>query len=369
MIGWNRRDLAGDLAAVAVGLVWAAVVLWVEIQPDGVSPAEALGVALGAVAFLAVPLRRSRPVAYWAAVNALALAAPVVSWLVLVAIFSVAVRRRWPVAVPVTGASLVVSAVDLWGDPGPYLQLFGFVAALTVAVAASGLFVGARRELLASLRERAERAEAEQAERAEQARTAERRRIAREMHDVLGHRLSLLSVHAGALELRDDLPPAAVRRTAGVLRETTRAALDDLREIVLVLREPALDAPQPRLADVADLVAESRAAGAVVELADEVPDAPPEQLGRTAYRVVQEGLTNARRHAAGSPVEVSVSGGPGSVLAVRIVSGPGRPSGGGSGTGLIGLRERVALAGGELRTGIEPDGRHVLSARMPWPVR
>ena len=167
-----------------------------------------------------------------------------------------------------------------WFDAGASL--------LMVAVALGwGLFVRARRELVRSLRELADRA-------GDEARAAERRRIAREMHDVLAHRLSLLSVHAGALEFRPDAPPEDVAEAAGVIRESARAALDELRGVIGVLREDGreflTEPPQPTLADLAALVEESRAAGmrltARIELGDAATTAA---VGRTAYRIAQEG--------------------------------------------------------------------------------
>lgn len=381
MVGGHDR--AGDVLALGFSLGLGLLGVWSDVVPGGVDAGEAFGLVLGAAALASIFWRRRWPELFTVAAVLAGAWSPLAGYVGLVGVYTVAVHRRWPTTVAVSGMTMALSAVSLRfevRDPSLYLPLVVAAVTLTVAAAAWGMYVSARRELLASLRERAERAEAEQALRAERARTAERRRIAREMHDVLGHRLSLLSVHAGALELRADLPAEAVTRTAGMLRETARAAMDDLREIVLVLREPAgepgddaADGPQPRLADVPDLVAQSRDAGAVVDLTNGVPAAtPPEHLGRTAYRVVQEGLTNARRHAAGAPVSVEVSGRPGTELSVRVVSGPAtrrtRPAERGSGTGLVGLRERVALAGGELAHGMDGAGRHVLSARMPWPA-
>ena len=107
----------------------------------------------------------------------------------------------------------------------------------SVAVVTWGMFVRARRQLVLTLRDRAERAEAEQHLRVDQARQQERARIAREMHDVLAHRISLLSLHAGALEFRPDAPPEEVARAAGVIRSSAHEALNDLREVIGVLRE------------------------------------------------------------------------------------------------------------------------------------
>ena len=232
-----------------------------------------------------------------------------------------------------------------------------------------------------SLQERAAHLEAERRLQVEQARAAERRRIAREMHDVLAHRVSLLSLHAGALEFRPDASPEEVAEAAGVIRASAHAALEELRDVVGVLRDEdpreAPEPPQPTLADLGALVDECRAAGMRVNLALEeaatVPDLPG-TLGRTAYRVVQEGLTNARKHAPGAAVDVAVRADPGRGIVVEVVSRAAvavgaAPSGGplpGAGTGLVGLAERVALAGGELRHGPDERGDFVLRAELPW---
>src|SRR5262249_27950721 len=206
--------------------------------------------------------------------------------------------------------------------------------------------------------DRAERLESEQRLQVEQAREAERRRIAREMHDVLAHRLSLLSVHAGALEFRPDASAEQVSEAAGVIRSSAHAALQELRDVIGVLRdagdEDGRQPPQPTFGQIRGLVDESHAAGMNVHLYDRVGAGQeiPLALGRTAYRVVQEGLTNARKHAPGAAVEVRTSTGEGSLL-VEVTSRPavgvaGRLPLAGTGTGLVGLTERVELTGGEL---------------------
>ncbi|HWI73534.1 MAG TPA: histidine kinase, partial [Baekduia sp.] len=230
------------------------------------------------------------------------------------------------------------------------------------------------------LHERTARLEAERRLHEEAARDAERRRIAREMHDVLAHRISLLSVHAGALEFRPDAPPSEIAEAAGVVRGAAHAALQELRDVIGMLREDdveGVEPPQPTLCDIPALVEESRAAGERVALRVETPDAEamPAALGRTAFRIVQEGLTNARKHAPGVAVDVSLVQEDG-VLVVRVASrcpvgvavdGVSWPPG--TGTGLIGLRERVALAGGSLSSGPEPgSGDFVLRAELPWAV-
>src|SRR5262249_28415556 len=179
------------------------------------------------------------------------------------------------------------------------------------------------------------RAEAEQGRRVAEARVAERARIAREMHDVLAHRLSLVATYAGALEYRPDSSPEQLSKAAGVVRAGVHQALDELRQVITLFGEDhegaagsggvgsggvgsgGGDAASGRLAD---LVGESRDAGTQVRLDDRLgsPLALPAATGRTVYRVVQESLTNARRHATGQPVTVLLDGRPGEGLVVDV---------------------------------------------------
>jgi signal transduction histidine kinase len=253
---------------------------------------------------------------------------------------------------------------------------WSFVAQIIIVL--WGMVIRSRRHLVVSLRDRAERAESEQQLRVSQARSLERTRIAREMHDVLAHRISLLSLHAGALEIRPDAAPAEVATAAGVIRASAHQALQDLREVIGVLRdaEPAPDGtperPQPTLAELAELADESRSAGTRVHLSLAVESTDvPAVTGRTAYRIVQEGLTNARKHAPGAVVRIAVGGAPGSGLTIAIRNP--FPAGGvaaiipGAGTGLIGLAERATLAGGRLTHGQTPENDFLLTAWLPWP--
>src|SRR4051794_8933934 len=172
------------------------------------------------------------------------------------------------------------------------------------------------------------------------------------MHDVLAHRLSLVALHAGALAFRTDLTPAQTRETAGIIQANSQRALADLREILGLLRdtERGIDAtdhrPQPTLDDLAALLDDERAAGARVTLRSDLDDldALPASTGRSAYRIVQEGLTNARKHAPRAAVTVELAGRPGAglELAVRNPVPVGHPDreGGGGGFGLVGLAER-----------------------------
>jgi signal transduction histidine kinase len=266
-----------------------------------------------------------------------------------------------------------------------------------------------------SLRDRAVRAETEAQLRAEQAQQRARDEIAREMHDVLGHRLSLLSVHAGALEFRPDASAEEIAGAAKVIRENAHQALQDLREVIGVLRAPVGELPQPTLADVRQLVEESGRAGMRVDLRQEANGTVPDLAGRTAYRIVQEALTNVRKHAPCVAVRVALTGAPGLGLTVEVANGPpwpgppgvphpdprsgppgvphpdpllpGPPVGersptAGSGPGVVhspgpaaapgqglaGLAERVALAGGRLEHGAIPSGGWRLAAWLPWPA-
>jgi len=306
----------------------------------------------------------------------------------MIALFTVAVHRRWRDVGAVWALYAVGVATFYLMRPEPNLPFVAVVAlclVVTAAVVAWGMYLRARRQLVASLRNRAERAETEQQLRVEQARQAERTRMAREMHDVLAHRISLLSMHAGALEFRPDAGPDEIAHAAGVIRENAHLALQDLREVIGVLREGSDKAgapPQPTLADVPGLVEESRAAGLQVRADIRVDGLPgvPTGTGRNAYRIVQEGLTNARKHAAGAPVDLVLEGDPDAGLTVEMCNRPGldttldarRPGGPGgipgTGTGLIGLSERAALASGRLEHGFTDAGDFRLHAWLPWSV-
>lgn len=246
-----------------------------------------------------------------------------------------------------------------------------FLALLVVGFPlAVGLWIGARRQMLAGLAERAERLEREHAANVERARAAERTRIAREMHDTVAHQVSLMVVHAGALEL--DGPDQQTRNTAELIRATGREALTNLRQVLHVLRTPAAGppAPQPTLADLDRLLQQSRAAGLPVHRTDRGEARPvPVTTQHAAYRVVQEALTNVHKHAASAATEVTVRYGQADlelrVHNVRPPAGPPAVRLPGSGLGLAGLGERVRLAGGQFRAGPDPDGGFTVVARIP----
>jgi signal transduction histidine kinase len=357
---------------VLVGLLTAMVALtalaaWAA-RVDGVP--LVLDLAVGALAVATLPLLRTRPLAGGIALGVLAALSPAATPAATAGTYVVARREPLRTAVVVACAGIVGHGVQaLWRSVGLPL---GWWLLCDVAVHAALLGWGAygrtRDELIAAWRARARAAERDQARKVEEARSAERTRIAREMHDTLAHRLTLLATTAGALEYRADLSPAQVAAAAGVVRASAGEALEDLRTVIGVLRDgPDPLRPMPGLTDLGTLVEHERAAGAQVSL--QVPDLElPPALALAVYRTCQEGLTNARRHAPGAPVDVVVTVDDG--LRVRVVNGVGPPrSGPGSGpgteTGLIGLAERVELLGGTLRTDAGPRG-FCLDVWLPW---
>jgi len=293
-----------------------------------------------------------------------------------VGLMTTAVRRRDRVLLALAGLAYVTYAVRTAVVDGTGLTGAIFGVFLFGSIIAGGAYIGARRDLVASLRERADRAEAERELRVNQARLGERTRIAQEMHDVLAHKVSLVALHAGALEVNPDAGADQVQRTAALVRVTARVALEDLRRVLGVLRgddgaEEAALTPQPGLSELPVLIASSRAAGVPVELEVDVAGEPPDLASRTAYRVVQEALTNVHKHARGAATFVRVVGGPGRGLSVEVTNRPPVSPDSllpGSGLGLVGLAERVTLAGGVLDCGPRPDGGWHVTARMPWPA-
>ena len=357
--------------------------LWGQASGDISSALLSLDIAVGLASLALLPVLMRWPVPGALALAVLAALSPAATPASTYATLHVSLRRRFPVAVAVAGVGVVALLIrGLWRPLGSLSTLWWVVLVLVAeaALVGWGELTQARQALLNSLRAQAHQAQAEQASRVAEARAAERASIAREMHDVLAHRLSLLATYAGALEYRPDAPPEQLARAAGVVRAGVHQALDELREVIGVLRDDDLAAvarPQPALSDLEALVAETRDAGTEVDLTERIarPEDLPDALGRTAYRIVQEGLTNARKHAPGQQVRVLLDGSPGGQLLVELVSPTGPASetgpplnGTGAGTGLIGLAERVRLAGGEIDHGVRPDGEFRLRALLPWPA-
>nr|WSY57135.1 histidine kinase [Streptomyces sp. NBC_00886] len=394
-----RRAKTIDLGIVVLALVLSAALSLVQIRGDlALSPGLGSGTwpfdrlifssplligfswAVNPISLVAIGMlwwRRRWPTAVAVVAIGAATITPAVVPLI-VALFTVAVLR--PPRTILTVALLALLPIPVHFLTSPYVSGVPIANAviLAVLIAAAigwGLFVR-------SLSERTERAEAEAVLRAQRAQREAREDIAREMHDVLAHRLSLLSVHAGALEFNAGASAQETTRAAAVIRESSHQALEDLQVVLQVLRSPAespvVDGTTTRpartgLAEVPDLVRESQDAGLKVDLDMRRvgPGGPTGIAGLTAYRIVQEGLTNARKHADGSPIRITVEGGPGDGLTLELTNPAGRgavrdgiP---GAGQGLIGLTERVTLAGGRFSHG--KDGAdYVLRAWLPWPA-
>lgn len=392
-----RLVAAAVTGFLAFGVVWSTVDTgrWSD---ERLGAALLVDVLVGIAALVVVPFRHRAPllvavlVAAGSTFSALAVGAAVL------ALVSLVTRRR-PVEIVIGSAVFVASSVfgdDLYPveEATPLWQVLVAAVVCTALLVAIGIAIGQRRALVQSLRERAALLEREQQVREDRAREQERAHLAREMHDVLGHRLSLVALHAGALEYRGrSLSPDETVEAAGVVRAEAHSALTELRDVLGVLRDPSDTAsstgtapPQPTLRDLPALLDEARASGAPVEATvDDATIAAPDTVGRHAYRVVQEGLTNARRHAPGRPVTVTVRVVPGPALLVRLTNptatGPTLtdPTATGptltdptatdptatGGHGLRGLAERARLVGGSFRAGVEGD-RHVLEAVLPW---
>ncbi|GAA3835391.1 histidine kinase [Sphaerisporangium flaviroseum] len=388
LTGRSVRDWVVDVLCFLLAIAFTVLTLIDSIEQHLPPVPFAVDLILGGLSCLGMWLRRRWPVGLAVIVGLFSIYSMSAAGVAMIALFTVAVHRRFAVVGPITAGYALTSSVSLLVRPDVSVSHWSQVVlgvACAAAVLAWGMFVRARRQqLVAARRERVRRAVAEQELRVAQARQAERNRIAREMHDVLAHRLSLLSLHAGALELRPGAPPDEVARAAGVIRESAYQALEDLREVIGVLRADRVDVdgadeppdrPQPTLVDLPELVDQSRRVGMRVRLECQVsdPTAAPAAIGRSAYRIVQEGLTNARKHARDAEVSVAVHGSAGDGLTVEIrnpclVSAADTAGIPGGGAGLIGLSERTGLAGGRLEHGRTPAGDFRLWAWLPWPT-
>ncbi|MFI6403876.1 sensor histidine kinase [Streptomyces sp. NPDC050548] len=374
----TARDWVVDTSCFLLAVIIALIAA--QSLRDDTGTSHALAVVdqlIGVLACFTVWLRRRWPVGLAIAMIPVGIVSTTAGGAGLVALFTLAVHRPFRYVAWIGGIQLALTPVFFWLRPDPDLPYAGAVAfteLFTLTVIGWGMFVRSKRQLMLSLRDRARRAETEAELRAEQAQRLAREAIAREMHDVLAHRLTLLSVHAGALEFRPDAPREEVARAAGVIRESAHEALQDLREIIGVLRAGEPDdtgRPQPTLGALDALVTESREAGMKVTLDNRVSDPAtvPSSIGRTAYRIAQEALTNARKHAPGTEVTVTVFGQRGQGLKVVVDNPPPEgevPHVPGSGQGLIGLTERATLAGGRLEHGPLDGGGFRVDAWLPW---
>jgi signal transduction histidine kinase len=369
-------DLVLVAAVAALGQleVWAPAVSIAHIV--GPPWVNALGYLLAAMALL---WRRQAPVAVLAAVASISS----VQYLLigasqglgsflppLVAVYSVG-RHAHPRALLVAGP-LTLLAVAIHELRDPIFELGGatvtFWAILAVGWVVGHLFRRRAREVEA-LAAHAERVEREREERTRQAITEERLRITRELHDVVGHAVSLTVLQVvAALELLDAGRAEAARPRLLAVERVAREALAEMRRLVAVLGPPgeAIAAPQPHAAAIQQLVDDAVAAGLEVELAVEgEARALPPGTDLAAYRIVQEALTNVRRHAGPARASVTLRYAR-DALEIQVADdGRGATHRADGGRGLIGMRERVALYGGQLTTGSRAEGGYLIEARLP----
>ncbi|MFE9690324.1 sensor histidine kinase [Micromonospora sp. NPDC005806] len=379
----RRRPLAADACFAVVMVALAATFLL--LMPRELRPVQ-LWAALGWSVLGAAPVALRR-VAPWPAVGAamatlavpvLLRHAPATQGLTFVVLtYTMAAHQRLrPAALaalllwmPVVLAN-VFTPVDGVLDMGPAYVLLNNLLTACVAYAV-GRAVQARRQSTRMLRERARIAEATQRSLAEQAVADERRRIARELHDVVAHHVSVMGVLATGARRVLPRDPDAADGAMATIEETGRATLRELRRLLDVLRtdaEPAAElAPQPGLTGIETLVEQVREAGLPVTLrVDGAPASLEEGVALAVYRVIQEALTNALKHAGRASALVRLTWADG-FLAVEVTDtgrGPD-PAADRIGHGLVGMRERVALYGGVLRTGPRTGGGFRVYARIP----
>jgi signal transduction histidine kinase len=274
-----------------------------------------------------------------------------------------AYRLSWPYAVAI-GTPFLFNAVSPFNGDDPGAPTFLMLVLVSAALGYGGLL----RSRGIAVAERDATVEAHSETLRERALLEERTRIARELHDVVAHHISGIAVQAEmARHTTPDLPPLAAERFAAI-GDSARSALDEMRRLLGVMREGGATGlrPQPGLSELHALIDEARSLGTTVRLTvrgDVV--ALPGDVDVVAYRVVQEALTNARRHAAGAEIDVSVDYTP-TLVRLRIRDGgPGIGDGPGSGFGLVGMRERVETVGGTLAHGDHADGGFEVVAELP----
>ena len=379
-VTWSDRHRAGLDALLACLLLVGS-----EIDPFLQKEAGPVAVhaVLGLTASLPIAWARKRPVAVWAVSAASAFVAVLLQVFsdqllaaALVALFIVAMSCGRKTSLIVAGASCVGVVVAAGAGPTK-LTWADFVLPLVLisALWAVGDNFGVRRAYLGELADKAARAEAERDAARERATSEERARIARELHDVVAHHVSVIAIQAGAARmLNAGDTSSGGEGAAATLRSIeleARQALGELRRLLGVLRhngEPPELAPQPRLDQLDKLIGEVRQAGLPVESRTEgcpVPLSPMADL--SAYRIVQEALTNVLKHQGRVPTTVRLRYEPDELeigVSSRSASSPG-PSPPGIGHGLIGMRERLSLLGGELEAGSQPDGTFAVLAHIP----
>lgn len=378
----SRREWTVDLAVAGLVAVVGLLEIWVPFESregDGSLLVSTVGV-LWFTAHLAV--RRARP---WGALAGL-LVWPLLGVVsgaddlhllffgqlvpLLVLVFTIARhgtgRYRWVATAAAVGyITLADLFIPLLSEPSELLFHWGVL--ILIFLVGHGLRVSADRAAAEAVR--AHVAETTARERELAAISDERARIARELHDIVAHSVGVIVVQAGAAEQVVEEDPEFARRALATIRTTGSGALAEMRRLVGMLRDPELGhdlAPQPGIAALPDLVDSARDAGLDVDL-EVSGDRPwlPAGLDLTAYRIVQEALTNVRRHSRATRAQVAMQFAPES-LEIRVSdAGPARQPDGEPGHGLVGMRERVALFGGQVETDA---GEHGFTVRAVLPL-
>jgi signal transduction histidine kinase len=370
------------VAVAGVLLAFGGLEIGFSSEPTEVSRATLAVAALVATSALAWRRRSPLPSA------AIVLGATVVLafwqtsglWMALVAVIATYSVAAYSDRVPAVIAGvlwLIAGALStaqednrtVWGFLGNYLF---FAAFLVVGPWIAGRAMRRRHARAALLEDRAVAVQRESDHRAQAAVAEERLRIARELHDVVGHALGVIVVQAGAERATLTDAPASTRETLLTIERIGRDALTEMRRLVDLMRrsdETVAFAPQPSLKQLPALIANVRAAGLPVELRTEGQPHPLEPgVDLSAYRIVQEALTNALKHAGPARARVTIHYGA-TEIELKITD-DGRATGvlsdTRSGHGLVGMRERVALHRGSLTTGTHPSGGYAVSVRLPY---
>jgi signal transduction histidine kinase len=373
----QRDRITQQALPIVTGVVLGVALVLVtsqQVADDNSRDIDAVGLALCLITGLSLAFRRSHPLGQFVvAISAtIAYAAldypggPIFVVAFASALAMVAERRSLMPAAFIGGAALLAVQFTVYGWA---LHLFGFAAVWFVGTALFGEAVRLRREQQRTTEARAEFAERSREQEARRRVAEERLRIARDVHDVVGHSLATIALQAGVAEhLLDDREPKA-RESMATIRRLSKEALAEVSAMLGVLRaeDGAERAPTPDLTGVTGLVEDMRAAGLSIEL--ELESRPvPEVVGGAAYRIVQESLTNVVRHAgpdAAAHVRVAATDG---VVEIEVSDdGPGAAPGTPDGNGLTGMRERAAALGGSFNAGTKPGGGFHVRALLPAP--
>lgn len=389
---WPGR-ISRYVAAVLIGLVAGGVTI--TATEEGMTTGKIEGVLLessdavfavdmvcGVALFVLMALRRKRPVLVLVLTAILAPFSSLGIGAFAIVFVSVATRRKWMELLAGYILYVLSTVATAFIIPLTYSSVAQAVLTATVAVVvvySVGFAIGSQREAQAATAERLQYLESSRSAQVHQARVSERAEIAREMHDVLAHRISLVALHSGALAYREDIPADQVRETAQLIRTNAHEALKELREVLGVLRDPGAvlsqdnTDPLPTLGSLDTLLDNVRAAGLAVtcervNVSELEIEGLLKSLSRNAYRVIQESLTNARKHAPDASAQVVIAKDAGKRLRITVTndvsSNPGRKAPE-SGFGLIGMAERVRSSEGTFYSGVR-NSQFVVEASFPW---